>query len=98
MTDGPDEGDDGFGSELRKRASPRFAREQRRRALWAGVFGIGMGLVSLAAGIDSMRTGKWMVWGRAMSSLELPGWVVVLAALFIVFLSGWVIVRFARKT
>jgi hypothetical protein len=98
MTNGPDERDDGFGSELRKRQSPRFAREQRRKGLWAGVVGIGIGLVSLAAGIDSMRTGKWMVWGRAMDSLELPGWVVVLAALFIVFTSGWVILRSARKT
>jgi hypothetical protein len=98
MTNGPDERDDGFGSELRKRASPRFAREQRRKSLWAGVFGIGLGLVSLEAGVDSMRTGKWVVWGRAMNSLELPGWMVVLAALFIVFLSGWIIVRSARKT
>jgi hypothetical protein len=98
MSDAPDERDEGFGSELRKRASPRFAREQRRKSLWAGVAGIGIGLVSLAAGLDSMRTGKWMVWGRAMNSLELPGWVVVLAALFIVFTSGWVILRFARKT
>jgi sterol desaturase/sphingolipid hydroxylase (fatty acid hydroxylase superfamily) len=98
MTNGPDERDDDFGSELRKRASPRFAREQRRKNLWAGVVGIVIGLVSLAAGIDSMRTGKWMVWGREMSSLMLPGWMVVLASLFIVFISGWVIVRFARKT
>jgi len=98
MTEVPDERDDGFGSELRKRASPRFAREQRRKSLWAGVMGIVIGLVSLIAGIDSMRTGKWMVWGRAMSTLELPGWMVVLAALFILFLSGWAIVRFARKT
>ena len=98
MTNGPDERGDGFGSELRKRASPRFAREQRRKNLWAGVVGIGIGLVSLAAGIDSMRTGKWVVFGRAMSGVELPGWMVVLAALFILFLGGWVIARFARKT
>ncbi|MEP7244660.1 MAG: hypothetical protein ABI885_13410 [Gammaproteobacteria bacterium] len=52
----------------------------------------------LAVGIDSMRTGKWVVYGREMTGVELPGWAVVLAALFILFISGWVIARFARNT
>ena len=68
--------------------SPKFAREQRRRTRWAGVVGILMGLVSLVLGIDSMRTGEWVVYGRAMTGVELPGWAVVLIALFILCLSG----------
>jgi hypothetical protein len=77
--------------------SPKFAREQRRRALWAGVTGLLMGLATLALGIDSMRTGEWVSYGRINSSLELPGWVVTLMALFILFCSAWIILRFARK-
>lgn len=77
--------------------SPQFAREQRRRALWAGVWGLVMGLVILALGIDSLRTGEWVSYGRAYSSVELPGWVVTLMALFILFCSAWVLLRSARK-
>jgi hypothetical protein len=77
--------------------SPKFAREQRRRALSGGVTGLVMGLVTLALGIDSMRTGRWVSWGRAYSSLELPGWVVTLMALFILFCSAWILLRSARK-
>lgn len=77
--------------------SPRFAREQRRRALGAGITGLAMGLVTLALGIDSMRTGERVSYGRAYSSLELPGWVVTLMALFILFCSAWILRRSARQ-
>lgn len=77
--------------------SPRFAREQRRRALWAGVGGLAMGLVVLALGIESMRTGIWVSYGREYGSLELPGWVVTLMALFILFCSAWILRRLPRK-
>ncbi|MEJ1965459.1 MAG: hypothetical protein WDO56_29525 [Gammaproteobacteria bacterium] len=98
MPQTPPERDEGFGSELRRRQSPKFAREQRRRAAWAGAVGLVMGLVLLALGIHSMQTGEWIVYGRAMSDLRLPGWIVVLIALFILFISGSILWRFARKT
>jgi H+/Cl- antiporter ClcA len=77
--------------------SPKFAREQRRRALWAGVVGLVMGLATLALGIDSMRTGQWVTYGRQFSAPDLPGWVVTLLALFILICSAWILARFARK-
>jgi hypothetical protein len=98
MTDGSDRRDDGFGSELRKRQSPELARRERRRSLWAGVVGLGMGLTILALGVDSVRTGKWVAFGRVGDAVDLPGWVVVLMALFLLFLSGSILWRFARKT
>jgi hypothetical protein len=91
-------GDDGFGSELRKRQSPELARRERRRSLWAGVVGLGMGLTVLALGVDSVRTGKWVALGRVGDTWDLPGWAVILMALFLVFLSGSILWRFARKT
>ncbi len=94
MPDGPD---NEFGSELRKRQTPEFARQQRRRNLGAGALGLGLGLMSLVAGLDAMRTGKWVVYGRAASGASFPGWAVVLIGLFILFISAWVLWRYARK-
>ena len=97
MTDGPQERDDEFGAELRRRQSPKLAREQRKRDLWAGVVGLGLGLTILTIGIGSMRSGEWVHYGRVGRSVELPGWAVVLLALFILFGSGWVLLLIARR-
>jgi uncharacterized membrane protein YhaH (DUF805 family) len=97
MTSNPNDGDDGFGSELRRRQTPQFAAQQRRSAFWAGMIGVVMGLVSLGAGVDGMRTGKWVSFGRVYRGVELPGWTVVVIALFILVLSVWILLRFARK-
>ena len=97
MTDGSDERDDGFGSELRKRQSPELARRERRRSLWAGVVGLGMGSTILAVGVDSVRTGKWVAFGSVGDAWDLPGWAVILIALFLLFGSGSILWRFARK-
>ena len=72
------------------------ARE-RRRALWAGVLGLGMGFTLLVLGVNSVRTGQWVEFGRVGSTFELPGFVAVLMALFLLYISGWVILRFASK-
>jgi len=98
MAEGSDKRDDGWGSELRKRQSPELARRERRRSLWAGVLGLGMGLTILALGVDSVRTGTWVVFGRVGDTVELPGWAVILMALFLLFISGSILWRFARKT
>lgn len=97
MTDGSDRRDNGFGAEFRRRMSPELARRERRRALWAGVLGLGMGLTLLVLGVNSVRTGEWVKFGRAGSTYDLPGFVAVLMALFLLYTSGWVILRFARK-
>jgi hypothetical protein len=96
MTDGSDRRDNGFGAEFRRRLSPELARRERRRALWAGVLGLGMGLTLLVLGVNSVRTGEWVKFGRAGSTYDLPGFVAVLMALFLLYISGWVILRFAR--
>lgn len=92
-----DDEQDGFGSELRRLQTPQFALLQRRRAFWTGAVGILLGLMSLALGVDAMRTGKWVTYGRVGSTLVLPGWAVVLAGVFLLVISGWVLLRFARK-
>jgi hypothetical protein len=97
MTDGSRERDDGVGSVRRGRESPEFARQQRRRSLWAGVVGLGMGLAVLALGVDSVRTGKWVAFGRVGQAPDLPGWAVIIIALFLLFISGSILWRFARK-
>jgi hypothetical protein len=97
MTDGSNKREDGFGPEPRRRMSPEFARRERRRALWAGVLGVGMGFTLLVLGVNSVRTGQWVEFGRVGSTYELPGFVAVLMALFLLYISGWVMLRFARK-
>lgn len=96
MTDGSDKRDDGFGAEFRRRLSPELARRERRRALWAGLLGLGMGFTLLVLGVNSVRTGEWVKLGRAGSTYDVPGFVAVLMALFLLYISGWVILRFAR--
>ena len=97
MTNGSDKRDDGFGAEFRRRMSPELARRERRRALWAGVLGLGMGFTLLVLGVNSVRTGEWVKFGRVGSTYDLPGFVVVVMALFLLYISGWVIVRFGSK-
>ena len=97
MTDGSDKRDDGFGAEFRRRLSPELARRERRRALSGGVLGLGMGVTILVLGVNSVRTGDWVEFGREGSTFDLPGFVVVLMALFLLYISGWVILRFGRK-
>jgi hypothetical protein len=98
MTDGSDKRDEKVGSELRPRWSPEFARKQRRRSLWAGVGALGMGFFVLALGVDSVRTGEWVAFGRVGNEVDLPFWVVIPMALFLLFLGGSILWRFARKT
>ena len=97
MADGSDKRDDGLGTEIRRRLSPEFARRERRRALWAGLLGLGMGVMLLVLGVNSVRTGVWVEFGRVGSTFDLPGFVTVLMALFLLYISGWVILRSARK-
>lgn len=97
MTEGPDPRDDGFGSELRRRQTPELARQQRLRAVRAGLFGVVMGSVILLEGAAATRSGQEIHFGRVGWYLVLPGWVVALAGLFILFVSGWVLWRFARR-
>ena len=94
---GADQDDNRFGSERRPRQSPEFARRERRRALWAGLTGVGMGLVILGDAVDAMRTGRLIDFGRVGDTLILPGWAVALIALFLLFVSGSILWRFARK-
>ena len=84
--------------EIPIRFSPKFARQQRRANLWAGLLGVVLGLFSMVAGLDAVRTGKLVSYGRSVRGPDLPGWVVVLIGLFILLLSGWVLWRFARRT
>jgi hypothetical protein len=80
-----------FGSELRRLASPKFARQRRRQILLAGLLGVLIGLVALIDGIDAMRTGRIVRGGAGGVGTELTGWQVVLLGAFVVFVSGFVL-------
>jgi hypothetical protein len=94
---GSDKRDDGSGAEFRRRMSPEFARRERRRALWAGLLGLGMGVMMLVLGVNSIRTGEWVALGRVGNAFDVPGFVAVLMGVFLLYAGGWVIVRFARR-
>jgi hypothetical protein len=96
MTVEKDNREEGFGSELRRRQSPKLARQQRRNSLVAGLLGIFMGLVTLVDGIDATRTGRMVHFG-AHNALTIPGWLAALAGLFVLFLSGFVLRRFVLR-
>jgi hypothetical protein len=87
-----------FGSELRRRASPKFAAQQRRAAFWALNLGVIMGLVCLADALHA-RTHGGMVSGGPYnhSGISLPWWMVAPMGLFIVAISVWGHWRFAIK-
>jgi len=57
-----------------------------------------MGLMVLPLGVNSIRTGKWVAFGRVGNETDLPGSVVILMASFLLFISGSILWRFARKT
>ncbi len=77
--------------------SPEHARQERRRAFQAGLVGVVMGLVTLGLGINGIRTGEWVDFGRQSSSLMLPGWIVAAIGVSILWGSGWILWKFARK-
>ena len=97
MTGDSQQDDKRLGSKPRVRHTPEHARQERRRAFQAGLVGVVMGLVILGIGVDSMRTGEWVHFGRVGTSLILPGWTVTAIALFILLGSSWILWRFARK-
>jgi hypothetical protein len=79
--------DPDFGGELRRRQSPKFAAEQRRRGFWTCVFGIIMGLVVLIDALRARTDGGMVTGGAANHFLSLPWWQVAPMGLFVLTLS-----------
>lgn len=85
-------GDDSS-SEPSVRWSPRFARQQRRTSLFAGILGIVMGALLLIDAVGAIRAGTSIRFGSVSRYVELPGWLAALAGLFIVFIGGSILWR-----
>jgi hypothetical protein len=98
MNSGSQSGHTTTGSQPPRRQTPEHAQRERRKALWAGLLGVAMGLGGLWLGVDGMRTGQWIAMGRRGSEVLLPGWIVVLMAIFLLFIGASVMWRFGRKT
>ena len=80
------------------RFSPKFLREERRKSLGAGLVGIVLASVCFVAAAIGWRTGAWVPWGRAYSSLVLPPWVVALMGIFILICSVWILLKAANRS
>ena len=90
-----DEKDDTSASSADPQArwSPRFAREQRRKNLVAGIVGIAMGAVVLVEAVLAMRAGTWVRFGSPSNSFSIPGWVAARAGVFVVFIGVMILWR-----
>jgi hypothetical protein len=86
-----------FGSELRRRASPKFAAEQRRSAFWALNLGVIMGLVCLADALYARTHGGMVIASPYDHSTVLPWWMVAPMGLCLIAFSLWGLWRLALK-
>jgi hypothetical protein len=91
MNEGQDNKGDSFEPELPVRWSPTFAREQRRKGLFAGLLGLSMAIVSLADAFHAMRTGRMVDMGPYSGHVLFPPWLVALMGLFLLVGSGLVL-------
>ena len=92
----PNPQDPKFGSEVRRLETPEHRRQRRRRGFVAALFGMGLGIFTIAIGVVAIRTGE-LVAG-APGHVALPGEVVVPMGTFILVLSVWLLWRLLSKT
>jgi hypothetical protein len=69
--------DESVGSELRRRSSPKFAAQQRRRTLIGSSILIVAGVLIVLEGIHAMRTGEWVNLGGHRYGFLAPWWMAV---------------------
>ena len=85
-----------FGSELRRRETPKHRRLRRRNGIIAALLGIVAAVVTLIAGVSAMLAGE-MVRGHSNSghaaSPPLPGELVCLIGLFLLVTCIWLLWR-----
>lgn len=79
--------------ERRRRGSPEFERDKRKRVRLACAVGIIGGALVLAEGVNAMRNGTMVIGGAEQGFLPLPGWIVAPMGLFVLVLSLWALVR-----
>jgi hypothetical protein len=82
-----------FGSEVLRLETPEHRKNRRKRSLIGNLIFLVMGVNAIYFGIDSMQTGKWVVFHKSMT--ELPGWMVLLMGLLILVYSIWSLIRLA---
>jgi hypothetical protein len=82
-----------FGSEVLRLETPEHRKRRRRSSLIGNIILSVMGVNAIYFGIDSMQTGKWVVFHKSMT--DLPGWIVVLMGLLILAYSIWSLIRLA---
>lgn len=85
-----------FGSELRKRATPEFARKARRSAIKGSIFLIAMGVACAAFGIHGIPTGE-IFHGTKAGSLPLNGWEMAGLGFVLIAFGVWSLVQDMRQ-
>jgi cytochrome bd-type quinol oxidase subunit 2 len=86
-----------FGSELRRRQTPQFAAEQRRRTSRALLFGVVLGLATLGDAIYARGHGGMVDGGPYNHFLKLPWWMVAPIGLAVLAACLWALWRMARE-
>ena len=82
-----------FGSEVRRLETAEH-RKNRRKTSWIGnIIFLVMSGNAIYFGIDSMQTGKWVVFHKSM--MDLPGWIVLLIGILILVYALWSLIRLA---
>ena len=84
-----------FGSEVLRLETPEHRRRRRRRGLIGTFIFLVMSACAIFSGIDSMQTGKWVVFHKSMT--ELPGWLVLLMGVMLLGYSIWQLIRNAAN-
>jgi hypothetical protein len=82
-----------FGSEVLRLESPEHRKQRRKRSLIGNIIFLVMAGNAIYLGIDSMQTGKWVVFHKSL--MDLPGWMVLLMGLLILVYSIWSLLRLA---
>ena len=81
--------DESIGSELRRRASPKFAAQQRRNTLIGSLILIVAGVLILAEGVHAMHAGKLVNIGGYRHGFLAPWWMAVPFGLTVAALGVW---------
>jgi uncharacterized membrane protein YidH (DUF202 family) len=84
-----------FGSEVLRLETPEHRKHRRRRSLIGTIIFLVMSVNLIYSGIDSMQTGKWVLFHKSLT--ELPGWLVLVMGLLILVYCIWQFIRYAAN-
>lgn len=86
---GEQDRDESIGSELRRRASPKFAAQQRRDALIGSLMLIVAGVLIVVEGMRAMRSGEMVNLGGHRYGFFAPWWMALPFGFAAVALGVW---------